>query len=309
MRRGAAWAAVLALLPGVLRASGAGTTGAGLLKVQVGSRELAMGSAGTALPGDLSVLLANPALLAPVASRSLMLMHWPGVAETRTEYAAYSVPLGSLGIWAGSVLFRTLPDINNEDAIDAPVAVSDGAIMMTFARRMGGLGGAGGFTIKVFNSSLGEIRATSAAVDIGMLSQGTGRFPVRYGLSIVNLGNPIKHVEAGEPLPITVRGGLSWTRGWYPHNLTLAADASLTAEQNTRLAAGAEWIQAGHLALRAGGAYSRYGGTTFSLGAGWQFRSTLLGPEAEYHLDYAFMPFAVLDSFESTNCFSVFVKF
>jgi hypothetical protein len=305
----AALLALLALLPGTSRAAGVGTTGAGLLKVQAGARELAMGGAGTALAGDLSVLLVNPALLAPIGTRSLMLMHWPGVADNRTEYAAYSVPLGSFGFWAGSVLFRSMPDIDNQDAIDAPVAVSDGALLMTFARRMGGFGGAGGVNIKVFNSALGDSRATSVAIDLGLLSQGTGRYPLRYGLSITNLGNPIKHLEAGEPLPIAVRGGLSWSRGWYPHALTVAADALLNTEQNTRLALGAEWIQAGHLAIRAGGNYSRYGGTAFSLGGGWQFRSTVLGPEAEYHLDYAYMPFRVLDSFEPTHCFSIFVKF
>ncbi|MEK7475963.1 MAG: PorV/PorQ family protein [Candidatus Coatesbacteria bacterium] len=309
MRSIAVLLALLAAVPAPLRAAGVGTTGAGLLKVQAGARSLAMGGAGTALAGDLSALLVNPAMLAPVGARSLMLMHWPGVADNRTEYASYSVPLGSFGIWAGSVLFRSLPDIANQDAIDEPVAVSDGAILMTFARRMGGLGGAGGVSIKVFNSALGDIRATSVAVDLGMLSQGTGRYPIRYGLSITNLGNPIKHLEAGEPLPITVRGGLSWTRGWYPHALTVAADALLNTEQNTKVAVGVEWLQAGHLAVRAGGSYNRYGGTSFTLGGGWQFRSTVLGPEAEYHLDYAYLPFRVIDSFEPTNCFSLFVKF
>jgi len=297
------------MLPAPSRAAGVGTTGASLLKVEAGARELAMGGVGTALAGDLSVLLQNPALLASVGARALMLMHWPGVADNRTEYASYSIPLGSFGIWAGSVLFRSMPDISNQDAIDPPLAVSDGEVLMTYARRMGRSGGAAGVSIKLFNCTLGDIRATSVAIDMGLLSQGSGRFPIRYGLSITNLGFPIKLIETGEPLPITVRGGLSWSRGWYPHVLTIATDAQLNAEQNARIGLGAEWLQAGHVALRAGGRLSRYGGAAFSLGGGWQVRSTLLGPEAEYHLDYAYLPFQVLDSFEPTHCFSIFVKF
>ena len=77
------WACVALLamwLPTHGHAAGPGTTGANLLKVSVGSRSLAMGGAATALPGDLSGLLANPALLSLMGWRSLMFMHWPGIA-------------------------------------------------------------------------------------------------------------------------------------------------------------------------------------------------------------------------------------
>ena len=112
-----AFLSVLAFLSfhsGSANASSVATTGANLLKAQVGARTQAMGGAGTALPGDLSGLLANPSLLVSVGGRALMLTHWPGIADMRTEYASYSIPLGGLGIWAGSVLFRTLPDVDNE---------------------------------------------------------------------------------------------------------------------------------------------------------------------------------------------------
>jgi hypothetical protein len=303
----AGWAA--GVLAGGAHAAGVATTGENLLKVNVGARELAMGGAGAALVGDLSGVLANPALLSAVGSRSLMLMHWPGLAESRTEFASYAAPLGRAGLWAGSVLFRSLPPVDNEEAADAPVTYSDGMILLTFARPMGTGASHGGASVKVFNSEIGESRATSVALDVGALFQTAGRFPLWYGFGVANLGNPVKHEEAGEPLPLALRGGGAWSRDWFPHRLTLAAEVRLNAEQNARAALGIEWIQAGRLALRAGGAVARYGRPAYSLGLGWQFRSTVLGPEAEYHLDYAYLPFAFLSSFEPTHGFAVFVKF
>jgi len=279
------------------------------LKTQVGSREQSMGGAGTALPGDLSGVLANPALLVPVGGRALMLTHWPGIADLRTEYASYSIPLGGFGIWAGSVLFRTLPDVDNDLPGEAPVGVNDGMLMMTLARPVGHGRGSAGLNVKLFNSTLGDSRATSMALDMGAMTATSGANPVRYGLSITNVGNPIKHEAVGEPLPLSVNGGVSWSKAWYPSSLTLAADGSFTVEQNMRVAAGAEWVQAGRLAVRAGGGYGRFTGASFGFGAGWQFRSTLLGPEAEYHLDYAYCPFTLLTQYVPTNVFSLYIKF
>lgn len=296
-------------LPAITQASSVGTTGANLLKASAGPREQAMGGAGTALPGDLSALLENPALLVPVGGRALMLTHWPGIAEMRTEYASYSIPIGGLGIWAGSVLFRTLPDVDNEVSGELPVPVNDGMLMMTFGRPVGRGKGSAGVNVKLFNSTLGDSRATSLALDMGAMTATTGANPVRYGISVNNVGNPIKHEAAGEPLPLSVNGGLSWSRAWYPNSLTLAADGSFNVEQNLKVAAGGEWVQAGRLALRAGGGVGRYSGPTFGFGAGWQFRSTLLGPEAEYHLDYAFVPFAIISQFVPTHAFSLYIKF
>lgn len=289
--------------------SGSATTGANLLKQQVGSRGLAMGGAQTALPGDLSGILANPALLHPVAARSFQLMHWPGLAEARTEYGSYSLPAGRFGIFAGTLLYRTLPDIANEEAFDPPVAVSDGLVALTLARRVGTRNAAGGISLKLFNATLGDVRATSGAIDIGYLTRTKGTHPIRYGYSLTNLGLPVKPGETGEALPATIRAGASWTRNWFPSAFTAAGDVSLNAEQNARVSAGLEWVQAGRLALRGGGAWSRYAGATFSAGAGWRMRSTLLGPEGEFHFDYAFLPFAFLDGFEPTHGFSMFVRF
>ena len=300
---------LLLLAAGPAAAGGVATTGANLLKASVGGRDLAMGGAATALAGDLSVLGANPALLAPLGGRSLELMHWPGVGGSRTEYAGYSVPLGGLGWLAGSVVFRTLPEINNEEATDDPLAVTDGMLMVTLARRIGRVGGSAGVNLKLFNSALGEIRSASFALDAGAVTQSRGANPVRYGVSIVNLGQPVKFEETGEPLPLAVRLGAAWSRSFFPHSLTLAADARFDVEQNARLAGGVEWLQSGRLALRGGGGWSRYGGGTVSLGGGWRFRSTILGPEAEYRLDYAFLPFTTPGALVPTNVFSVFVRF
>ena len=306
----AAGAALVAVLLAPSRApAGAGSTGANLLKAGVGARNLGMGGAATALTGDSSVILANPSLLSDLGGRSLMLMHWPGAAELRTEFLSYTIPVFTGGTAAGTVVFRTLPDIDNEVEGEVPVAVSDGLLAITYAWPVGLKGSHGGVTMKVFNTTLGELKATSAALDLGLTGLWGGSVPLRYGVGICNLGNPIKLESAGEPLPLTVRGGTSWSRKWYPNALTLAMDTSFNVEQDWRISGGLEWLQAGRLGLRAGGTLSRYARPGFSLGAGWKFRSTLIGPEAAYSLDYAYLPFGLQTMYEPTHCFSVFIRF
>ena len=289
--------------------SAAGTTGANLLKVTTGGRQLAMGGAGAAMPGNLSSSVSNPALLAYINSRSLEFMHYPGIGGLRTEFLSYSIPLGGIGTWAGTVLFRTLPTIDNNVAGEDPVGINDGMLMMSLGRPLGRTGAIGGLSVKVVNSTLGDVRGTAVAVDLGMMRSTAGTAPVRYGVAVCNIGNPIKHENTGEMLPITLRGGASWTRQWFPHSLTLTSEASFNAESDMRTAAGVEWVQAGKLALRAGINTSRYAGWSWSTGAGWKFRSAAIGPEAEYSIDYAFVPFPLLTMFEPAHVFSLLIRF
>jgi hypothetical protein len=239
-----------------------------------------------------------------------MFMHWPGIGDAKTEFVSYSVPAGPLGLLAGTVLFRSIPDIdNNTTAVpvaEPVVPVNDGMIVLTLGRPARQPAGHAGVSVKIFNSALGDVRATSMALDLGWL----GRYrEVWYGLSLLNVGLPIKHESTGEMLPITLKGGGCYTRMIYPHSLTVSAEVSANVEQDARLAAGVEWLQIGRLGLRAGGAVSRYTGTSFTIGAGWQIRSAVLGPEAEYHFDYAYLPFSFLSGYQPTHALSVFVKF
>lgn len=295
--------------------AGPGTSGANLLKVSVGSRDLAMASAETALGGDLAAVLANPALLSLLGRRSIMLMHWPGIAEMRTEFLSYSLPAGKLGTWAGTVLFRTFPAIDNEVPGEAPVEVSDGMLMMSLGRGTGEGRGHLGANVKLFNSTLGEVKATSMAVDLGAAGRAMGTKHFRYGVSVNNVGAPIKHEEAADALPLTVRAGLSYERPFEEHHLTVAWDMQINVEQDLRVALGLEWMQAGRLGLRTGCWYRRFAPRNFSFpgnctfGAGWRFSSAMLGPYAEYNLDYAFLPFALLTQDAPTHAFSVFVRF
>ncbi|MEK7766533.1 MAG: hypothetical protein AAB368_09865 [bacterium] len=302
-------AAFFLLVAGGPAPAAPGTTGANLLKVEVGARGQAMGGAFTALPGDLGGVLANPALASPVGGRALMLAHWPGIAGLTTDFLSYGLPLGGVGSWAGTVLLRQFPQIDTDVSGEDPVDVNDGLLMMTFARRVTRAGGHAGVSVKLFNTTIGTQKATSLALDAGALGQSGGKIPLRFGVAVLNVGNPIKNESVGERLPLAVRGGMSWSRQWFPHQLTAAADLKFDVEQNYRAAGGLEWVQTGRLALRAGGAFSRYAPGTVAFGAGWRFRSTLLGPEAEYFLDYAYVPFAFAGGSQATHSFSVFVKF
>ena len=311
----ARWALAVLSVFAAGRIWGAGTSGANLLKVSAGARGLAMASAQTALSGDLAPLLANPSLLGAVGRRSIMLMHWPGIADMQTEFLSYSLPVSKMGMWAATVLFRSFPAIDNGVPGEAPVEVNDGMIMMTFARGAGKRKTNLGASLKLFNSTIGDAKATSMALDLGAFGKPAGLKYINYGVGVTNLGAPIKHESVGEPLPLAIRTGASYSRKFDPHYLTVASDMQINLEQDLRLGIGAEWLQAGHLALRAGCWYQRFAPRNFTFpgnftfGAGWRFRSVMLGPEAEYSLDYAYLPFTLLSQYMPTHAFSVFIKF
>jgi hypothetical protein len=132
-----------------------------------------------------------------------------------------------------------------------------------------------GVSGKLIRSTLAEqYSAVAFAGDIGyyMESPETG---LRFGLSALNMGTEMKFIEEGDPLPLTVRTGFSWspdfgrrTRVRDERNLLLALDGDyLPGDRQWHANFGAEYIPLSGYSIRVGYRFNRdLAGVTFGFG-------------------------------------------
>jgi hypothetical protein len=292
---------------------------------RLGARAAAMGDAYAALGGDALGAAYNPASLASLKKLDLAFLHFNAAVQTAYEDFACAKPFdfGTPGL---SLAYRHMPDIDNPGALDAPISSNDLLASLSFARDLGFVfqgqgflpdyvrGLAGGASLKYLRSHLGNSDASAFAADLGLKARVWEDWDA--GLSVLNLGTPIRYLETYDPLPAEVLAGLSrqFPFGKY-HFVTLALDleqplGELDALQKGELRShfGMEDFIAGVLALRVGwfnGASQGLGGLT--AGAGLRLEQAPLS----FTFDYALRPayYAGFSSFDVLNLISVGIGF
>ena len=296
-----------------LRANG--VTGADVLRTHPSARASALGDAFVALGDDLGALTYNPAGLAELKSASLGFLHHVGVVTISTEHVAYGQPL-SFGTIAGTLLYRSQADIANPLATDAPVTAFDVSLAATFASRPsrwlpdlpGPLAEAdAGVTLKYLRSHLGRFDADAVALDLGLRAPlGEGMIG---GISVLNLGPPIKFLEVADPLPGSFLIGVSRTFEPFKDNsLRIAADAEAPFYSAFRGHVGVEDWLGKSLALRAGyvvDSERSLGGLSGGFGLKLDQEGLL------FQFDYAYRPFYYdgFSSFEAQHLFQMSLGF
>ena len=166
----------LCIMAATAAASGPGTTGADVLKVNLGARPNALGGAYSAVGNDAQSLLYNPASLATVQGSDAVFQHYAAYAEVTYELLGYVQPVEDMGMVGGTLVWRTMPAIDNPGAPDAPVAVNDLVLTIGEGRYWKELFGSVpplldrlsvGAAVKLIYSSLREAHAVSVAADLG----------------------------------------------------------------------------------------------------------------------------------------------
>ena len=296
-----------------LRANG--VAGADVLTTHPSARAAALGNAFAALGDDLGALSFNPAGLASIKTPSLSFLHHVGIATVSTEHFAYAHPL-SFGVLGGALLYRSQADIANPLATDAPVTAFDVSLDAFYATRParwfpdlpGLLAEAdAGLSLKYLRSHLGRFDADTVALDLGLrapLSNG-----LELGLSVLNLGPPIKFLEVSDPLPGSFLVGVSRAFEPFKDNvLRFAADAEAPFFSAFRGHLGVEDWLGKSLAMRAGYVVdSEHSLSGFSGGFGLKLdQEGLL-----FQFDYAFVPFYYdgFNSFEPQHMFQMSLGF
>jgi Uncharacterised protein family (UPF0164) len=279
-----------------------GVTAAPVLSVPLGARALGMGGAFTAVATDGSALQYNPAGLARLNAQEADFTYIAGAGDATLQDLTYAGPTPLTGIsgngyttaagslllsQSGSVQINTLnPDGSLSDSRSVS-AGSDMVLTAGYAERVGisslDLEGGSrridhflGIAGKYIRSTLAQsYHATAYAADIGYLAN----MPDdgwSVGLAALNLGGKLRYVDVADPLPATVRGGVSW-EGGVPgvQNITLAADGDYDLEERIWHAnIGAEYFWLRTYGVRLGYQFNRpdQGGLTIGVGLRWRGR-------------------------------------
>jgi hypothetical protein len=238
----AASAVLLALL--VLGTTGGAGADMSFLAYGVDAQSIMLGQAVTSLVDDAAACYWNPAGLAHVERSQMLLSHVESFADLRREYAAVTQPVGGIafgfafdGVWT-----------DNLEGYDESANPTGSFGWSEFEASLSagmpiGSGIAVGAAGKMLREDIGAYSANGWAVDLGAQWAPEWRVPLRFGLTVKNLGPPMKFIETEFDLPLTVQGGVSWQRdlGGNGSRLTLAADLKSVHDDGTAALFGAEY--------------------------------------------------------------------
>ena len=209
-----------------------GVTAVPILQIPIGSRAAGIAGAFTGVADDAFAMYYNPAGLSLLNSQESAAQFIKGLADTAMEFAGYVHPLSFPGISerghasvAASVLFsqngkieinRTNADGSLRDSRTVS-AGSDLVASLGYAEKMGDvdLFGTrfalhGGFAGKYIQTSLVQTyNASAAALDAGLLLSSRQK-GLRFGASVLNMGNTVRFIEKADPLPLMLKAGASY---------------------------------------------------------------------------------------------------
>jgi hypothetical protein len=272
-----------------------GEAGAQFLKIGTGAKAQAMAGAFVALADDASAVYWNPAGLARQTDASVMATYGMWFEDMGHHSFAVTLPAGGAH-WGALICYSPSGDIPKVDADLAEVGEYDAYDMSGAVAYAGRLGDAMAFGLsaKLIQSKIEEESATAFAGDAGIIYDVAQLGGLSVGAAVQNVGTGLKFVSDEDPLPLTVRAGLAYTGG----AVTVAADVSRPSDNDVSVHAGAEYVVANVLALRAGFLTrpEMESALTFGLGLSWQ----------RLDVAYGYVPF---EEIEDTHHVSVALRF
>lgn len=314
-----------------------GYTGAAFLKVGVGARAVALGSAATSMTGEVNQMFWNPAGIALSNGQwqaTFTYNKW--IADINHTAAGVAHDFGNLGtIGIGFISFGLSGITADRDAVPSFLSGSftpfdnqtsgtydylDLALQLTYARNFTDRL-ALGFSVKMINQSIDEESANTFAFDFGSTYK-IGFRNATIGARINNLGKDLKFFDSGTPLPLNFSvGGSIDVFSKEDHRVTFMADATKPQDADQLVFTGGEYMFSDLVAVRGGWKFN-YSGVDdkkrnefdqreikaarteegVSLGAGLKVP---MG-DKKLMLDYAFTEFGLLDN---THRFSINVAF
>ena len=285
-------AVLLVAQSGVAQERKAGLTGAAFLKIGVGARNAALGTAVSALSGDVTSMFYNPAGIALKDEKlqaSFTYNKW--IADIGHSAAAVSYNLEGIGtIGLGFITFgvsdiATLRDIPVDPAL-APFQIDmntsstydyrDMAYQLTFSRYvMDKL--ALGITVKGVSQSIDGESATAWAVDFGSVYH-IGILDWTIAARFNNLGSDLTFYDIAAPLPLQFTIGTALM----PYKddkfgLLVSLDAAKPQDGPLYIFAGTEYQIMNVLSLRGGYKFNYSGTDEVTSTGGTAINSTIEG--------------------------------
>jgi hypothetical protein len=235
-------------------ASGAGTTGAEVLKIGVGARAIAMGEAYAALADDVNSLYWNPGGLALMQERQASFMYDQMYQGLSFSNAALGIPLEN-GAVGGSVSYLGYGDIDGFDTSGNSIgSQSAHSAVGTLGASWLGNQWSLGANVKGIQQKLADEKANGVAFDVG----GTIIYPkpilggtLRFGVSQRNMGSGLEYLQQKDPLPQEFRVGLAMLQ-MMNRKMNVSFDYAMPRADDAKLQGGAEFWFVPFLAIRAG---------------------------------------------------------
>jgi outer membrane protein OmpA-like peptidoglycan-associated protein len=232
--------------------AGAGTVGDEFLKIGIGARPAAMGSAYLALADDATAPQWNPAGVALVSLPEISFMHLAYFADINYEYVGAVMPWHGQGLGLGVTWLNVPPFNSTGDPTATLGSAADYSISLAYALSLTKQLQIGA-TARAIISDLAGYSATGGAVDLGATFRPFGR---SLALAVVaqNMGVQSGYDGSSDPLPITLRFGSAYSlfdRDDVPW-LNLAVDVNKSLENVFKFNVGLEVWAFESLALRAG---------------------------------------------------------
>lgn len=283
-----------------------------------------MGEASSAVTGDGWSVFSNPAALATLDSRQVVMSDAEWLADIRLMGGVYAFPYGTNGAAALSVIsvdYGEIPMVREQesDVVAGTFSPQDLALSLSYARRWTDRLLVGG-TLKYIEQSIAEYNSRGVAFDFGTLYH-TGFRSLRLAMSTSNFGPDMgfdgsyldkyyigtAYVEqsrlfGGYDLPLNFRLGLAYDFELpAAGRLTAALDATHPSDYSERLHLGAEYAWDETVFIR-GGYVANAEEMDFSAGCGFNLKTSA----GSARLDYAYSNFGV---FNAVHRFGLCVSF
>jgi hypothetical protein len=266
-----------------------GTIGAQFLKIGIGARATAMGSAFVAVANDPSAVYWNPAGIARLPDRALTIDSVDWFADLQLMHIAYvfTLPIlpGSMALQARSLSMDRLPvrTVFRPDGSGTTYDAGDIALGFSYGRSLTDKFSTG-LTIHYLQSTLASWTASAIAFDFGTLYD-TGYRSLTIGMSIQSIGSEMTFIDDPVKLPTIFRVGMSmYLLRSENQRLLASGEFQHPPDNSERANAGVEYA-IGEALFARGGWYFRYDQERFSLGGGARLPSAL-GVRTQFDYSY-----------------------
>lgn len=305
----------------------AGINGMPFLKIGVGARMVALGSAVTTIHGDANAMFWNPAGIDVEAGvTQVALSHNKWIISLNHEAAAITHGFGNLGTFGVGFIYMGIGDIpadrdiappgfeyaQIDQATSATYSYYDLALIASYSKRFTDRFRMGA-NVKYLREHIDDQSVGVVAFDFGAIYE-TGFRDLTLGARLNNLGGDVQYFAIAVPIPLTFSIGASMSLAREENAAwKVLVDATKPQDSAQLYFAGMEWTFQDWLALRGGYKFNYSGvkdrnliktsdeGASFGVG----LRLPMLG-EHKVNLDYAFTDFGV---FDNTHRFTLRMEF
>ncbi len=281
-----------------------------LLKSPPSARADALGGSLAAVADRSESIFWNPAGIAKLyhLGDSDLSLGYNALIETAyTGTVCYARPFAGIGVFGFGLLYAAQSSIQGYNAVgdtNGSFTPNDLVMDLSYGRRLGAV--LAGLGLKFIRSQVADVSGTSFALDLGVQMQSVWKpseGPIDIGLSLQNLGPPLKMGGGSDPLPTKIQGGFAWH---FNERFSGLLDGHLPVDQEPYVSLGAEGRLPVASTIKAGlrGGYNM----SYSRGVpGFAGVTAGFGLEVErFRVDYAWVPFGDLGS---SNRFSLGYRF